>query len=277
MMWHVRARDRAALRTVKLPPGVVILTASKAAIELATEAYGQNSLHQWILGRECSNDLIGWMVSMCLARAYCVAGSILFGIRGSDGSIVAIASVVPYPDGLPEMRSQTRGFLFRGPWLGGIVRILRSCAALAQVVPRLGRGVLLCKGASSRMHLAEAAAHKCHQSVCRSARPHLHVGLVAVKTTEQGKKHASQLLRHITTCADELSLACYASCSGEHEQSVFGHFGFQKAEEACLTATDGPPITVWGMERPLKWYTKATTLQSKHTFAPKGGSAIWIP
>ena len=261
MNYEMTSHHDKLLRGLKLnlPAGVVVLTSSNdlaEAVDVVVAALGnghghatEKSLVDWILAPSSNKDhrqgLLRWMVRFQFACATVVHGSVVLGVRLVDGSLAAVACVVPYLDGLPEMRSQTSFLGFRGPVIGGIVRAIRSARAHAMAVT-LGVGASLPddkaiaamdtatstfgKAVERRFHDARAAALQAQRVACASARAHLHVGPIAVNPLQQGHGHAKTLLRHVSRCADAASCACYLECTGEHTKTVFAKFGYQPVE-----------------------------------------------
>ena len=320
MWWHGRYKQMHGLRhNVKLPDGVVVLSSSAEiaeAVEVVTAAWaGSDSyaaqpeaLHQWICdaGRQSSESarraLLRWMVRFHFAYARACPGTVCFGVRSDDGTLAAAALVVPYIDGLPEQRSQVGFFRPRGPFIGSLREAMRRFRAAVSV------GALTDKTVSKRFLETRAVARKAHQRACASARPHLHVGPLAVKPAAQGKKHASTLLAHVYACAFDLSVGLYLECSGERPKAIFTRFGYRPFSDAPFavgleeeskgagqheheptpaTATvmaDGDTSSsddvfreLWVMEMPVLWAERKGRAEgAKYVWPKGGGAAVWV-
>ena len=294
MRWEDRTNRVRALKSVELPKGMEFISSRAAfaeAIEVVVAAWSgseQNSaepelLHCWMLAPSAAvggNELLlRWMVRFYFGYARLCPGSVVLGVRCSDGTLAAVASVVPYLDGLPELRSQTDFFALRGPILGAIIRAMRLARA------RRGLGVLADESVKRRFDAACAVSCTAHQQACGSSRPHLHVGPLAVKPTAQGAKHASALLRHINHCADVLRVACFLECSGKRPRAIFTRFGYTPVGTKPLTvavaqapegaigkggagsdAAAGSFDRLWAMERDLQWPITIVSLNTKWPF-----------
>lgn len=292
MIWHTRVLHRCALQSSKLGSRLEIISSPSALLE-ATEVIlaawagskphsaAPEPLHDWIV-EHCvggaRTEALRWMVRFYIAYARICPGGTVFGARAADGTLAAVAVVVPYLDGLPHMRSQTCGPMFRGPFFGGLVCYMRCAWAL------------LCSGSASdeivrsRFRTMRQVADDAHAGNCPSSRPHLHIGPIAVKPAEQGRKYASALMRHISGCADTLACACYVECSDERLKAIFSRFGYRPIGNTSLKVRatqhgqtrdseifDG----LLCMERPIQWPEPIPTLNSKYAFPPGDGVAVW--
>lgn len=266
MMWEDHQHRTRALKNIALSKGVVKLSGHAAiteAVEVLVASWAGSEphsaepemLHAWMLSPKSGDRaLLRWMAKFYLAFVRVCPGSVVLGVRGVDGTLSAVAAVVPYLDGLPEMRSQTDMSPLRGPIVGMLVRATRVARARAM----LGFGSLPSGAVKQRFDAACAVRASAHRKACPSARPHLHVGLLAVKPATQGTRHASALLKHINTCAEELHCACYLDCSGKRAKDMFTRFGYRTLGDFPLSVGATPTTAkegfggVWAMERPLQ-------------------------
>lgn len=276
MIRHRMVRARVALRKAVHLPADVTIVKSEEAVECAAEAYdgtdqqpGDKWMH-WILGStldskgEKRRGIIQYILRFFLTLEQNVPGTVIFGVRGSDGVLSAVISVTPYLDGLPEERTQTGGPLLRGPIIGGLTKWLRFIGAMASIYPRHGSGAFGDKATSARFRAARKLQGAAHRQACEHSRPHLYVSALAVKPSRQGRGHAAKLLKHVNELADKLGCACYLQCSTEKAKQIAAHHGYRAVGgkplspplEASTGADDqgkSAAVSLWSMERPIVW------------------------
>ena len=292
LTWHDYKKQTRGLREVKLPSIVVVLSSEAElaeAVEGVTAAWAGSEahaakpemLHQWICGAGKDSStrraLLRWMVRFHFAYAFaCTSGTVCFGVRDNDGTLAAAALVVPYLDGLPEQRSQTNLLEPRGPFFGGFRDLIRYIRALLSV------GSLPHKAVAKRFNAARKVARKAHRQACRSARPHLHVGPLAVKPAAQGNKHASSLIAHIYACAFELSVGVYLECSSERAKAIFSRYGYRLLGDKPVSVADpASPDNVfrelWPMEHDVwRLATSSSTKKGGETLARPLSESGWV-
>ena len=269
LIWEKLNHRVRGLKDIKLPEGVVVLSGRAAiaeAVEVVVAAWAGSEpenaaaemLHRWMLApsaAEAHRPLLRWMVRFYLAYTQACPGSLVLGVRGADGTLAAVACVVPNLDGLPERRSQTDTDMLRGPVLGGLVQAARYVRARAQ----LGFSSLADAVVKRRFDDARAVLGKTYRDADMAAHAHLYLGPIAVKPAAQGQKHASKLMRHVNACADALNCACYSECSGARAKNMLTRLGYRPVGGSPLSVTAGKDAAdasfgeVWAMERPLDW------------------------
>ena len=225
---HKHAHAASAVRSVALPAGIEIVgrVDHAAAIAVAVAAYSSNPLFTWIIQDDTRQWLIAWLVHFYIASSTAAAnGTVILAARGDDGSIAAMAVVVPYLYGMPGSAW----------WSGGVPPILSSTMTwletMVRLVPKHGRGLLAGGSpASLRFKAARTVMAREHVAACYNGRPHLHVALLAVHPAGRDKKLASRLMRHINTCADELGCACYLGCFSDEHRAICTRFGYAVAD-----------------------------------------------
>lgn len=176
------------------------------------------------------------------------AGGGFFCVRGDNGNIAAVVHACKMKGGKkPPNPWSAFGMIGGFMWLGAAKRIPDWFAKPKDPETKALNKQLKTNAINRGKLLGDVPINIHHK---HGAKPwHYYVSIMAVLPTEQGKGHASRLMKAINRIADAEGVPLFLDCGSEKNVAVYKKMGYVVVEQQTCAATEDDLVTVYAMVR----------------------------